>query len=520
MDPVVATFVILGLAVIAFAAGVNVVIASLGVAVALWATGVLTLDQALAGFGDPTVMFIATLFVVSEALDATGVTTWIAERVVGSAGTGRRRLILVVSSIAALLTAFISVNGAVAALVPVVVVVATQAGIPTSKLLMPIAFAAHAGSLLLLTGTPVNIIVSDLAVQGGGTAFGFFEFALAGLPLTIVVIAYLVWLGPKLAPLRTPESAPPALGDLAPTIRRQYELSTDTSQLLLRDRGVVEAVVPPRSPLIGTQLLPGMTTPRYGLVVLAAQRGDVPLTEQERLRAGDVLVLSGDWSALRRKAASSELLIVDDPEFVRRTVPLGRGSRRTLVIAGVMVVLLATGIVPPAIAGLLAAGAVVITRVLTVPETFRAIQWTTVVLIAGMLPMATAFLDTGAAELLGNAILDLTGPERPWLVLAVLSVATLILGQFVSNSAAVLVLAPVAIAVATQTGTNIQTYMMALTVAAAAAFFTPVATPANLMIQEPGGYRFGDYWKLGLVPALLFLATAVFWVPFVWPLSG
>jgi di/tricarboxylate transporter len=92
-----------------------------------------------------------------------------------------------------------------------------------------------------------------------------------------------------------------------------------------------------------------------------------------------------------------------------------------------------------------------------------------------------------------------------------------VLGQLISNTATVLIVAPIAISVARALDLSVQPFMMALAVAGAAAFLTPIATPANLMVMEPAGYRFGDYWKLGLPLALFFLAVAVFYVPLVWP---
>lgn len=202
-----ATLIILAAAIVAFVSNrVPLGIVAIGVAVSLWATGVLDLQQAMAGFGDPTVIFIASLFVVSEALEATGVTAWAGSQVINRAGTTRTVVLVVVSLLVAVVTAFISVNGAVAALIPMVVVVATRVGIPVSHMLMPLAFAAHAGSLLALTGTPVNIIVSDAAREAGERAFGFFEFALAGLPLLAGTILIVVLFGRVLLPERTRQS--------------------------------------------------------------------------------------------------------------------------------------------------------------------------------------------------------------------------------------------------------------------------------------------------------------------------
>ena len=169
MSPVATTFVILALAIVAFMSNrIPLGIVAIGVSVALWLTGILDLGQALAGFGDPTVIFIATLFVVSEALDSTGVTAWAGQQLIARGGTDRGPLLIVVCLLVAVLTALISVNGAVAALIPVVVVVATRAALSPSQMLMPLAFSAHAGSMLALTGTPVNIIVSDAAADAGG----------------------------------------------------------------------------------------------------------------------------------------------------------------------------------------------------------------------------------------------------------------------------------------------------------------------------------------------------------------
>ena len=221
VDPVAATLVILVLAIVAFVSNrIPLGVVAIGVSLALFFTGVLTLPQALAGFGDPTVIFIATLFVVSESLDATGVTAWAGQQVIGRAGTKRMPLLIVICGLVAVTAAVISINGAVAALLPLVVVVAARAGIQTSQLLMPLAFAASAGSLLLLTGTPVNIIVSEFAAENGGRAFGYFEFALVGVPLVLVTIAFLALFGAPLLPQRHGTDMPLDLVRHARLLRR------------------------------------------------------------------------------------------------------------------------------------------------------------------------------------------------------------------------------------------------------------------------------------------------------------
>ncbi len=519
MDPVVATLLILVLAIVAFGSNrLPLGVVAIGVALALFFSGVLTLPQALAGFGDATVLFIAALFVVSEALDATGVTAWAGQKVIARAGTRRTTLLVVISLLVAGVTALISVNGAVAALLPLVVVVASRAAIPTSQLLMPLAFAAHAGSLLLLTGTPVNIIVSEIADENGGRAFGYFEFALVGLPLIVGTIFILALLGRRLLPSRNGALMPMDLVRHARLLRQQYSLSLDTGTILGPVNGVTEVVVPPRSPLIGVRLCAGMVTPSGDLVLLAARRGEEHLKGQEfSVQAGDVLLLQGTWDDLEKQTEGAKVLVVDAPTHLRRSVPLGKGAKRAMVILVGMVFLLATGLVPAAVAALLAACALVLTRTVSVTQAYHSISWTTVVLIAGMIPLSTAFIETGTADLVAGWLLGVIGDAGPRIALLALVLLTVVLGQIISNTATVLIVAPIAVAVAATLDLSVQPFMMALTVAGAASFLTPIATPANLMVFEPGGYRFGDYWKLGLPLALVFITVAVLYVPIIWP---
>jgi len=584
-----------------------VVLVAMGTALALWATGLLSVEEALIGFGDPAVIFIASLFVVSSGLEATGLTVWAGQLLIRWAGEeSRTRLLLLTMTLVAVLTALISVNGAVAALLPVVVVTAVRLRRSSSQLMMPLVFSAHAGSLLALTGTPVNILVSDAAMQAGYREFGYFEFALVGVPLLLGTMAIIILFGERLLPHGNGATMPADLSSHARTLVEQYGLSANIYQLRIRatspligkavtelnvgdypdlelmavhdgrtDRplarrqlaegdhlllrgdgeaaalfagdqhlafrqperigrgentlfnrnsGLAEVVIPPRSGLIDKEVFPGMVTESGDLIILALQRAGTQLSADNtgeaggiKLRAGDTMLLQGTWEALDTHLDDPDVLVVNSPDLVRRqALPMGRGAGRAAAILAAMVFLLVTGLVPPAVAGVLAAGAVILNRIISVEQAYRAINWTTVILVGAMMPLSTAMVQTGAANLMAEHLVAMVGDLGPTALLAGLFVLTAIMGQLISNTATALIVIPIGIAAAERMGISALPVLMSTAVAAAGAFLTPIATPTNLMVMGPGGYAFSDYWKLGLPLLIWFFLVAVFLVPLIW----
>ncbi len=139
------------------------------------------------------------------------------------------------------------------------------------------------------------------------------------------------------------------------------------------------------------------------------------------------------------------------------------------------------------------------------------------ILVGAMMPLSTAMDQSGAASLLADALVGLVGDAGPYALVAGLFVLTAVLGQLISNTATALIVIPIAVAAAIEIGVSPQPVLMSVAVAAAASFLTPVATPTNLMVMAPGGYKFGDYWKLGLPMMLWFFVVATFLVPVFWP---
>jgi di/tricarboxylate transporter len=153
---------------------------------------------------------------------------------------------------------------------------------------------------------------------------------------------------------------------------------------------------------------------------------------------------------------------------------------------------------------------------MSVEQSYRAIDWTTVILVGALMPLSTAMVETGAAQLMAEALVGVSRNVGPHALLAGLFLLTAVLGQLISNTATALIIIPIGVAAAASMGISPRPVLMSTAVAAAGAFLTPIATPTNLMVMAPGGYAFGDYWKLGLPLLTWFFVVAVFLVPLIW----
>ena len=473
---------------------------ALGVALALWATGVISIEEAMAGFGSPTVVLIAALFVVAEGLDNAGVTTWAGQVLASTSRGSKTRLLVLLMVTVAVLTAMITTNGSVAALVPMVVALAVQFSLRPSKVLMPLAFAAHAGALLVLTASPVSVLTMETARESGMGELNFFSFTLLGVPLLIGTIILVLLIGDKLLPDRDPTTALKDLSALPGTLEKHYlaedklgrlwasdtsaltgrtidrlnaelpadlhllgvrsgenpapmdaplrsgdvllvrgsderlrafaaaeGLSLDTdvsgqfsSGLVTRDTGVAEVLVSPRSRYIGDLVYPGMVTESGKLVVFGLRRGteQVESGQSIRLEAGDAMLLYGAWSDLEQQTRDPDVILVDSPDAIRRqTIALGKRAYPAMAILAGMVMLMAFDLVPPVVATLLAAIAMIVMRVLPVDQAHRAINWPTLIIVGGMTPLSLAITRSGAAESISTRIVDLTGGGSPYFIL-------------------------------------------------------------------------------------------------------
>lgn len=286
------------------------------------------------------------------------------------------------------------------------------------------------------------------------------------------------------------------------------------------DAVLAEVLLTPRSRLIGETLADVRFRNRYSVNVLSILRQG-SLVEEDLatvpLRFADTLLVAGSPERIEMLGRESgDFVIVAQARSMTSEGSLTRGELLTIGIIMGMIVLLALDIVPSVIAVLLAAVCTVLFRAMDMEGAYRSINWQSVVLIAAMLPMATALEKTGGVEFV-IAQLQPISASGPHAMLAGVFVLTAMLGLFISNTATAVLIAPVAIGVAAQLGISPHPLMMTVAIAASTSFGTPVATPANLLIIGPGEYRASDFARIGLLVQLLVLGLTLLIVPVLFP---
>jgi len=592
------TFVILGVTIVLFIWGRwSADLVALLSLLALALSGVIDTRDAVAGFGNPTVVMIAALFVVGEGLSRTGVTGWGGKKLLEAARGSRIRLLVVVMAGTACLSAFISNTGTVATLLPAVVAAAWAVGSVPSKYLMPLAFAANTGGLLTLTGTPPNIVVAQTLEQSGLRPFSFFEYALIGAPLLIAAVAYMALVGHRILPSRSEDERPiDAAADLAdlaaayslgenqfrlrvrasssligktvmdaalgptygaPVLRIEgRETATDAvlreddvlvvraphdiidtlmhelglslqppadapDEFVSRELGLAEVIPTPRSEYLGRRMALGQISERFPVQLLAVRRRGKPVVDRDlTLEFGDSLLVRGTWEGIGElQKDRRNFIVVGTPEAMASEVA-GLGPRAGVAVAALvgMVVLMVTGVVSTVIAALMAAAAMILGGCLSTREAYRSISWSSVVLIAAMIPMGRALETTGGASVIAEGLVSTLGDLSPVALMAGIFLLTTGFSQVINNTATAVLVAPIVIQAAVGLGVSPHPLLMIVAVAASTAFLTPIGTTTNIMVFSPGGYRFTDYVKVGLPLMLIFLAVTLVLVPVIWPL--
>lgn len=292
--------------------------------------------------------------------------------------------------------------------------------------------------------------------------------------------------------------------------------------IITNEVGIAEVIIRPRSELIDKTLSEVRFGSTHRLTVLNIRRSgadSLPNIKDVRLKFGDMLLVQGEWKdifALKRER--HDFVVMGEREAIE-VGAFRRSERAPLALAILfgMVLLIAFNVLELAPASLLAAGAVVLSGCLTMDEAYDSIDWKSLFLIAGMLPMGTALVNVGLVDAIALALTNAFGVYGPLAVLASLFLMTAVLTQVISNTATTVLIAPIALGAAQNLGVNPTAMVIGVAVAASMAFVTPIATPVNTLVMTAGHYRFADYARTGLLMLLITFILSIIALPVLFP---
>lgn len=284
-----------------------------------------------------------------------------------------------------------------------------------------------------------------------------------------------------------------------------------------KDIELMEGIVQEYSPLVGETAVSLNMRSRFRVNLLAVSRSSKTFRQRidhVRFQSGDVLLLQG--------------MSADMPEIfqtlgcfplAKRSLSIGKPKQTifALAIFTLSIVAVVMGFLSVAIAFTLAAILMVTSRILPLKSVYKNIDWPVIVLLAAMIPVGSAFETSGAAETITVQLLKLGEGYPIWVLLGMLLLVTMLMSAVINNAATVVLMAPIAISIANSTDTSADPFLMAIAIGASAAFLTPIGHQSNTLVMSPGGYRFGDYWKLGLPLTLIILAVGIPLILLFWP---
>jgi di/tricarboxylate transporter len=539
------------------------------------ALGIVPYDKAFSGFSDDIVIIVASALIVSGAVARSGVIER-GLRHFGKYLTRTSTQVVALSAAVAALSAFVKNIGALAMLMPAAFQLARRNNKPVSALLMPMSFAALLGGIVTLVGTSPNIIVSRVRQEITGEPFHMFDFTPVGGGIAIAGLLFL-FIGWRLLPRGRKGAAPidaafniegyttevlipedsPIAGKTVKALEDAGEKDVDVITLLRKGQrklepagnivlqkddivilrgepealerivsleklkltrehaaqkpdtpgdeiGVMEAVITLDSDLIGKSPMQLKLFDRFGVNLLAISRSGRRIVNRLRsakLRGGDVIVLQGNLGTMPEVLGEMRCL-----PLAQRDLAMGRGRRSLLPVCVLLATMILVGlnVVPVAIAFFGAAVVLLLIKSLNLREAYEVIEWPILVMLGALIPVSDALRTTGGTDIIAG-----------WLA----SAAAYLPPTFLNNAATVLVVAPIAASFAKNLGLNPDPFLMAVAIGAACDFLTPIGHQCNTLVMGPGGYRFGDYFRLGLPLSFTVLVVGVPLIALFWPFA-
>ncbi len=563
-------------------------VTALLILVGLALTGILSAEEALSGFSSEPAIIVASVFVLSGGLAATGLTERIGALIGRAAGGSEWRTIAVVMPAVAALAAFSHHLMVTAMMLPILMRMSKESEIPPSRVLMPMSLAASLGTTLTVISAPAFLLAANLLERHGSEGLSIFSITPIGAALVVLGLVYMLagrWLLPKRGAgvaeadymkldqyytelvieaespwidrtvedfekhfkdrLQVTEWLRPGAGGRTRSIEGKLEAHDvllvraspdeiasvqaepglalhavakygDRKDELRGEDQLVQALVAPHSEFIGRTVGDVDFRRTLGVVVVGLWRKDGWIREKlsdVKLNQGDVLVLwGGPDKFLELSEHRGFLMMVPfaGDEKPRHRWPLALGIMLASIAAA------ATEWVPAQVAFLAGATAMIVSRCITVAQAYREIDVRIFVMIAGVIPLGVAMEKTGTSALFADALIQATSEWNSFSVLLVMFGAAALLTQVLSDSATTVLLGPVAIAVAVALELPPEPFVVCTAIGAVASFLTPIGHHGNLLILNPGQYRFGDFLRVGVPLTVLIGITSAWLSQWLW----
>jgi di/tricarboxylate transporter len=431
------------------------------------------------------------LFVVVAGLTHTGVLQWIVKNLLGQPKSYAHAVVRLMLPVAAL-SSFLSNTTVVTLFVGIVKMWSKKLGIAPSKLLIPLSYASGMGGVCTLIGTPPNLIISGLYADKTGTTMNVLATTLPGLFCLLVGVLSII-----------------AMRRLLPDRKPQESSFDDTVEY------TVEMIVPSDNKFIGETLgYAGLLNVNGGrlLKMYHFDNAEVPIDENEFLMGGDHLVFAGQVKEIMELTKTHGLVLGEE------VVNVGPKTLLSSLIMLVMVIVSAMGILPLLHCAFLAAFAILLLRCCSPDQAMKAVNWDILMVFAGSVVLGLAIQKTGIAERMAFGILDVCGTNPLVVMTAICFVGTFIT-EFISNTAAGAMFFPIMYQAAEKLGYEPYPFLIALMISVSSSFATPIGSPTHMLVYGPGGYRFSDFMRIGLLMNLIILAANILIVNLIYPLT-
>ncbi|MCD9857586.1 SLC13 family permease [Klebsiella pneumoniae] len=287
------------------------------------------------------------------------------------------------------------------------------------------------------------------------------------------------------------------------------------------DVGMAEVALIPDSEMIGKTVREIAFRTRFGLNIVGMKRDGKAMdgsVVDEPLQLGDILLVVGNWRQIALLAKRGrDFVVLNMPVEVDDASPAHSQAPHAIFCLVLMVALMLTDEIPNPIAAIIACLLMGKFRCINAESAYKAIHWPSIILIVGMMPFALALQKTGGVDLVVKGLMDVAGGEGPYLMLGCLFVMCAAIGLFISNTATAVLMAPIALAAAKSMGVSPYPFAMVVSMAASAAFMTPVSSPVNTLVLGPGKYSFSDFVKIGVPFTILVMVVCVLLIPVLFP---